>query len=186
MKNRLQFTISRLLLPVLGAAVLLASPAAGETYRCVPTPQDEMGPLYRPHAPLRHQVGTGYLLMGTVKSALDCQPIAAARVEIWLVGPDGEYGAPWRATLFSAANGSYFFQSHAPPAYGLGRPHIHIKVSMDGFEPLITQHYPAKHAGEALFDLVLVPEEPVSARGGRPGGSAAGNPHSSDSSASDR
>ncbi len=31
-----------------------------------------MGPLYVQGAPERNQVGSGYLLMGTVKSAADC------------------------------------------------------------------------------------------------------------------
>ncbi len=47
--------------------------------------------------------------------------------------------------------------SHAPPNYGTGRPHIHIKVSSDGYKTLITQHYPAENAGEGMFNLVLVP-----------------------------
>ncbi len=116
-----------------------------------------MGPLYVEGAPERNQVGSGYLLMGTVKSAADCLPIAGAIIEIWMVGPQGHYGDDWRATLFSAGNGGYYFLSHVPPNYGTGRPHIHIKVSRDGYKTLITQHYPAENAGECKFNLVFVP-----------------------------
>lgn len=116
-----------------------------------------MGPLYLEGAPERNQIGTGYLLMGTVKSAADCRPLAAAKIEVWMVGPQGHYGDDWRATLFSAGNGRYYLQSHVPPGYGIGRPHIHIKVAKAGYKTLVTQHYPAKGAGEAMFDLVLVP-----------------------------
>lgn len=136
----------------------LAPPVqAAETYACSPTQEDEMGPLYRPEAPVRHSVGDGYLLMGRVKSAVDCAPIAHARIEIWLAGPEGIYGDDWRATLFSTAGGTYYFRSHVPPRYGLGRPHIHLKVTTPGFASLITQHYPGPGTGEAVFDLVLRP-----------------------------
>lgn len=153
----LRFKINRLLLLALGAACLLASPAAGEAYRCVPTPEDEMGPFYRPDAPLRNTVGSGYLLMGTVTSASDCNPIATARIELWMTGPQGRYGDDWRATLFSADNGRYFFESHPPTEFGSRLPHIHIRVTAEGFAPLVTQHYPLENAGEGQFDLVLVP-----------------------------
>jgi protocatechuate 3,4-dioxygenase beta subunit len=140
---------------------LCATPGAigaeSPDYACEPTQEDEMGPLYVEGAPERNQVGSGYLLMGTVKSATDCLPIAGAIIEIWMVGPQGHYGDDWRATLFSAGNGGYYFLSHVPPNYGTGRPHIHIKVSRDGYKTLITQHYPAENAGEGMFNLVLVP-----------------------------
>lgn len=35
---------------------------------------------------------------------------------------------------------------------------IHIQVSVDGFQILATQHYPAKGQIEGSFDLVLWPE----------------------------
>ena len=127
-------------------------------YACEPTDEDEMGPLYVQGAPQRNEVGAGYLMMGTVKSAADCKPVANARIEVWMAGPQGHYGDEWRATLFSAGNGGYYFSSHVPPNYGTGRPHIHIKVSSDGYKTLITQHYPVENAGEGMFDLVLVPD----------------------------
>ena len=150
------FLTSLLLLSGLCAAPSAIN-AEMPVYACEPTAEDEMGPLYVQGAPERNQVGTGYLLMGTVKSATDCKPVVNARIEIWMAGPQGHYGDDWRATLFSAGNGRYYFRSHAPPNYGTGRPHIHVKVSGDGYKTLITQHYPVENAGEAVFDLVLVP-----------------------------
>ncbi|MDT8440256.1 MAG: hypothetical protein RQ723_01180 [Desulfuromonadales bacterium] len=135
------------------------SVAATQVTGCTPTPEDELGPLYRPDAPVRRSVGDGYLLMGRVRSATDCSPLADARIEIWLAGPHGLYGDDWRATLFSSADGTYSFHSHVPPRYGLGRPHIHVKVSTPGHQPLTTQHYPQPGAGAAVFDLVLRPLE---------------------------
>ncbi len=131
--------------------------AAEQPFRCEPTQEDEMGPFYRPDAAYRTSIGTGYLLFGTVKSARDCSPIANARIEFWMTGPQGRYGDDWRATVSSTANGTYHFMSHAPTVYGNRRPHIHIRVSAEGFSSVVTQHYPVKGAGEALFDLVLIP-----------------------------
>lgn len=116
-----------------------------------------MGPFYRPDAPYRQRVGTGYLLVGTVKDARDCGPIAGARIELWMTGPDGHYGEDWRASLLSAEQGTYYFVSNAPTDYGNRRPHIHIRVTAKGFAPLVTQHYPVKNAGLGTFDLVLRP-----------------------------
>ena len=129
--------------------------AAG--YRCPPTPPDADGPFYRPGAPVRHQIGTGYLLLGEVKSAVDCQPIGGALIEIWMTGPDGTYDDRWRATLYSRKDGRYFFVSHFPAPYGSRPPHIHLRVAATGFAELFTQHYPVPGQGEAIFDLVLLP-----------------------------
>ena len=128
-------------------------------YACQPTAEDEMGPLYVQGVPERNRIGTGYLLMGTVISAADCAPLAGAMIEVWMAGPHGHYGDDWRATLFSSGNGGYYLRSHMPPGYGTGRAHIHVKVSAAGYRTLITQHYPAKDAGEAVFDLILVPAQ---------------------------
>jgi len=126
---------------------------------CPPTPEDEMGPFYRPGAPLRDSIGEGYQLEGTVRSSRDCQAIPAALIEFWLAGPDGRYGDAWRATVRSGRDGGYRFSSIAPGLYPGRVPHIHIRVSAPGFEPLVTQHYPAAGASQADFDLVLVPEK---------------------------
>ena len=132
--------------------------AADAPYQCEPTVEDEMGPFYRPDAPYRNSVGNGYLLVGTVKAAQDCSPIPAAKIELWMTGPNGHYGDAWRATLLSAEDGTYFFVSYAAVDYGRRRPHIHIRVTAKGFAPLVTQHYPGANAGEGLFDLILIPE----------------------------
>jgi protocatechuate 3,4-dioxygenase beta subunit len=151
-------------LSVLALFVLISLPgwslpafAAEQPFRCEPTPEDEMGPFYRPDAPKRTSIGTSYLLFGTVKSARDCSPIGNAKIEFWMTGPQGRYGDDWRATVFSSAEGTFHFMSHAPTDYGNRQPHIHIRVTAAGFSPVVTQHYPAKGAGEALFDLVLIP-----------------------------
>jgi protocatechuate 3,4-dioxygenase beta subunit len=137
----------------------LVSPATAAEYRCMPTRPDADGPFYRPDAPLRDAVGSGYLLFGTVKSASDCRPLPGARIEIWLNGPDGRYDDRWRATVIARGDGRYAFSSHVPVPYGSRPPHIHLLVNVPGHAELITQHYPRPGAGLAQFDLVLIPLE---------------------------
>ncbi|KAF0220838.1 MAG: intradiol ring-cleavage [Geobacteraceae bacterium] len=138
------------------ALFIFAARASGAT-GCPPTEPDEVGPFYRPNAPVRSQIGDGYLLAGTVLSSPDCTPIPQARIEVWQAGPAGRYDDAHRATLFSDEKGRYRLETHFPPAYRTRPPHIHILVEAPGFQRLITQHYPKKGAKQATFALVLVP-----------------------------
>lgn len=157
-----------------GVFLLLAllAPAGwgAESYRCTPTPWAEIGPFYRPGAPVRSSIGRGYELSGTVRSARDCSPIAGARIEVWQVGPDGRYDDDHRATIFSDTRGRYRLLTSFPPPYGEGRSHIHLLVDAKGFDGVITQHYPLKGVKRARFDLVLAPESSQSGRGRDPMG----------------
>ena len=133
------------------------TPAAAQT--CTPTQPDALGPFYLPGAPERDKVGEGYVLSGVLRSAVDCTPISGGMIEIWLVGPDGAYADAYRATLYTAANGSYRFESQVPPAYENRPPHIHLRASAPGYQALVTQHYPQPDSSQAVFDLVLLAEK---------------------------
>ncbi|MGD2185331.1 MAG: hypothetical protein PVI71_04345 [Desulfobacterales bacterium] len=124
---------------------------------CTPTPPDALGPFYKPKAPLRDSVGRGYELYGRVLSSKNCTPIKHAQIELWMAGPDGEYKDDYRATLLADESGEYQFESHPPPSYLRRPPHIHIRVTADGFKTLTTQHYPEKGSKRGEFDLVLIP-----------------------------
>ncbi len=124
---------------------------------CSPTSSDALGPFYTPGAPVRDKVGIGYLLSGVVRSAVDCSPIPNAQIELWMAGPDGEYRDEYRATFFANNSGAYAFESHFPPPYTGRPPHHHLLVSADGYQTLVTQHYPAAGQAGATFDLVLLP-----------------------------
>ncbi|MHB8810562.1 MAG: dioxygenase family protein [Desulfobulbaceae bacterium] len=145
----------RLALLVLFLLLGCSEQATGAGKDCRPTPPDEIGPFYRPDAPIREAVGEGYLLTGTVLSAGDCRPLPKTRIEFWLVNPQGQYDDAHRATVFADADGRYRFRSNRPTDYVNRKPHIHILVTAEGHEQLITQHYPKENATEAVFDLVL-------------------------------
>src|SRR5688572_7161218 len=134
----------------------LASPTTVAV--CAPTREDGEGPFYVPNAPERISVGIGHILRGVVRSSRDCSPIAGAKLEFWLAGPDAVYDDEHRATLYSDASGTYSFESNFPPGYSGRPPHIHIRVTADGHKLLITQYYPQPGDTEGTFDLVLVPQ----------------------------
>ena len=125
--------------------------------RCEPTPADYLGPFYKANAPVRSSVGKGYRLTGKVISSGDCTPIAKAAIELWLTSPDGSYDDDHRATIYSNDSGEYRFESNFPPGYSGRPPHIHIRVSANGFKTLPTQHYPTAGHKDGEFDLVLIP-----------------------------
>lgn len=160
--------ITRSFAALLMVLSLVSTGETGLAAPCNPTPWDEIGPYYRPNAPVRSTIGTGYVLSGTVRSASDCRPLPNARIEVWQTGPDGSYDDNHRATLFSGKDGRYRLETSFPPPYGRRPPHIHILVDAKGFEGLITQHYPKKGARGATFDLVLVPESPDNGKARNP------------------
>ncbi len=146
-----------LLISILCISIMAQSVTAAD-YACSPTPEDEMGPFYRPGAPLRSVVGEGYVLSGTVKSAQDCSSLSASLIEFWMTGPDGWYHDAYRAAVITGQNGRYRFQSHLPGLYGKRPAHIHIRVSSPGYQTLTTQHYLEHGESSAIFDLVLIPD----------------------------
>jgi protocatechuate 3,4-dioxygenase beta subunit len=125
---------------------------------CIPTPPHSLGPFYKPNAPLRSSVGNGYRLSGMVLSSKDCAPIPQAQIELWLAGPEGEYKDDYRAAVIANESGEYQFESHFPPSYSRRPPHIHIRVTANGFKTLITHHCPQNGSNHGEFDLVLIPD----------------------------
>jgi protocatechuate 3,4-dioxygenase beta subunit len=138
-------------------AFIVSNAVHGRDFKCVPTPEDSLGPFYTPNAPSRSSIGEGYVLSGTVKSARDCSTVSGAKIELWLAGPDGRYDDEHRAVVLSAASGEYSFESNVPPKYSFRPPHIHIRVTAENFKLLVTQHYPIEGSSEGNFPLVLKP-----------------------------
>lgn len=134
-----------------------AMDSGGNLQKCQPTAPDEMGPFYRPGAPVRAKIGRGYFLRGAVLSAATCRPLPAALIEFWQAGPNGRYADAYRATIIADRQGGYQLETDPPPPYVSRPPHIHIRVAADGFQTLVTQHYLQKGNTAAIFDLVLLP-----------------------------
>lgn len=142
------------LLVLLGMFLLTAVPTGAAT-ACRPTPHDEIGPFYRPNAPVRSVIGKGYLLQGVVRDASTCLPVVGARIEFWQAGPGGVYSDAYRATVYSDPKGRYRLETFLPPPYARRPAHIHILVDMRGYAGLITQHYPKNGSKGSAMDLVM-------------------------------
>jgi protocatechuate 3,4-dioxygenase beta subunit len=140
------------------ATVIGVNAVGAIEFKCTPTPADSEGPFYKPDAPVRSSVGKGYSLSGVVKSAKDCTNIPGAKIEFWLAAPNGTYDDEHRATLLADPSGRYVFECNFPPAYASRPPHIHIRVTADGFKTLVTQHYPEKGSPRGDLALVMVPK----------------------------
>lgn len=82
-------------------------------------------------------------------------PIPDARLEIWQTDGTGRYypedkgdysdfrdaDLDLRGTVIADADGYFQVLSLFPKEYWPRPPHIHYRISADGFRPLITQHY---------------------------------------------
>jgi Carboxypeptidase regulatory-like domain len=129
-----------------------AAPAAGGCTAGYEEP-DALSPSYRPGAPVRAVVGHGHVLTGTVRSSRDCAPIAGARVELWPEIAGQGHPDDQRATVLTAADGGYRFQSDPPE-------HIHMLVSAEGFEPVASNRYHPEGQAAGRFDVLLPPSAP--------------------------
>lgn len=159
MRNYLLLSLS---LVVLSLSVSCLSPVSAAT--CPPTPWDEIGPFYRPNAPVRNSIGKGYVLSGTVR-ATNCKPIPGAQVQFWQTGPSGQYEEAYRATVVADKQGRYRLETSFPPGYAQRPPHIHILVDVKGYQGLVTQHYPKRGKKSATLDLVLEVEKDDAGQG---------------------
>lgn len=133
--------------------------------QCLPTADAIRGPFYRRGAPWRTRLcsidepGQPLSISGTLTGSADCRPIPNATLDIWQTNARGVYSnllglknpsAPrafnLRGRTRSDNDGRYRFESIVPGRYPLFWPltrprHIHLIVTHDQCEPLITQIY---------------------------------------------
>jgi protocatechuate 3,4-dioxygenase beta subunit len=144
----------RLLLFLVAACLLV--PATSHAATCTPTPNDGFGPFGRGMPPVRAKTGTGHVLTGVVISALDCKPIAGARVEFWQSNKKGIYVKALSATVFTSRAGRFRYESPRPTSYQGLPAHIHLRVVARGHEVLLSRYVP-NGARRGNVRLVLVP-----------------------------
>jgi len=147
--------MNRAFLIVVGVTFCLFS-AGSLAAQCTATQGELLDASYKPEAPMRASVGSGYVLTGIVRASGDCRPIAGATVELWLAGPDG-YSDNYSGTVVADKSGHYRFQSPFPSASTGRPPHIHMRVAADGFLPIQTECFPRHGTATGVFDIVLEP-----------------------------
>lgn len=141
----------------IAAGLVLAMTGAAVADQCAPTPGSFLGNNYAPGvATWQTDVGKGLVLRGRVLSAPDCKPIPHAVIERWQAGNNGRYQDRLRALMKPSEDGSYRFETEWPD---MPIPHIHFKVTAEGYESLTTQWIPSQKTSEAVFDLILAPDK---------------------------
>jgi protocatechuate 3,4-dioxygenase beta subunit len=144
---------------VLLGAAWIPGQAAAVTYPCQPTLTDGAGPFGQGRPPVRAKIGTGHILAGTVISAATCKPVRRASVEFWQSDKSGSYRRAGSATVVTDRNGRFRFQGPFPTRYEGLPPHIHIRVIVGGFKPLVTRYVPADGERRGSVKLVLEPDD---------------------------
>lgn len=130
--------------------------------KCATTPPSIEGPYWRPNAPFRTNLrgddvdrkGETLIVSGRVTSNRDCQPIAAALLDVWQADENGEYDLDkklddtvflLRGRLRTNERGEFRLETVRPAPYGvMGRQrpeHIHFKISAPGYSGVTTQLY---------------------------------------------
>ena len=141
---------------IVSCLVLCVFSAGYAAAACNATQGELLDASYKPEAPMRSSVGTGYSLSGVVRASGDCLPIPGATVEFWLAGPDG-YSQALTGTVVSGKKGEYRFSSPFPSASTGRPPHIHMRIAADGFLPIQTEVFPRQGTVMGVFDIVLEP-----------------------------
>lgn len=148
-----------------GAAEVPLTPACGDAAEA--TPRQTEGPYYTPDSPERAvlrepgMAGTPVVLAGLVL-ARDCRPVPGALVDLWHCDDGGAYdnrGYRLRGHQFTAADGSYRFETIVPGVYPGRTRHFHVKFQAPGGPVLTTQLYFPGEPGndrDRIFDPALV------------------------------
>jgi protocatechuate 3,4-dioxygenase beta subunit len=128
----------------------------------IPTAADMEGPFYISNMPVVQTLnrfgkrGEAMLIQGQVMSAAEPNtPIAGAKLELWQTDGRGVYhpeangdyadfddkDLDMRGTVIADDMGRFEVLSVFPKEYWPRPPHIHYRISAQGFATLITQHY---------------------------------------------
>lgn len=163
------------------AGVMRPLPAAAAL---MPTPPQTSGPFYPLTLPLDSDndlvrvIGQAAEAAGTVAHVggrvldLDGRPVGGARVEIWQCDANGRYhnvrdsrpgtedpGFQGYGQMLTAVDGGYRFRTIRPVPYPGRTPHIHFRISGNGFDSLTTQLYVAgepRNAGDSVLNGIEV------------------------------
>ena len=161
-----------------------ASVIANETCSMFTTPKQPEGPFYPAQLPvdtnadLTKIVGNNKVAVGKVVivngivTDEHCVPVKGAIVEVWQACDSGRYNHPsdtsaskldpnfqYYAQIKTNAKGEYSYKTIIPGEYAasgtwIRPPHIHYKVSLRGYEELITQLY-FKGNSNNQYDRIL-------------------------------
>jgi len=113
---------------------------------------------YRPGAPLVADLGTGFVMHGTVLRAGTGEPLPDIRIQIWAATPRGGEREPSNhGSVLTAADGSYRLEM-AQIVPNFGQPHGHLAYDDGDFRTVFLRPVMASRSDTTLeADFVLAP-----------------------------
>ena len=146
-----------------------------------PTPRDAEGPFYPTRLPAdadfdltrvagrnKPAQGTPLVIAGRVL-AVNGNPLAGARVELWQCDATGTYhhvggsvgdeDFQGYGAVTSDGEGRYAFRTIRPVAYGGRPPHLHFRITHARAQSLTTQLYPRGESAERMSGFGLSSRE---------------------------
>ncbi|MCX8996650.1 twin-arginine translocation pathway signal [Rhizobiaceae bacterium BDR2-2] len=91
---------------------------------------------YIANAPAVENLGTGFVVSGTVREAGTCAPLANVRVQIWTATERGGEREPTnRGSVMTDAQGNFRLET-SPIVPQFGQAHIHVAFDDPGYETL--------------------------------------------------
>ena len=111
--------------------------------------------LPSPAYPQRNHTGDEFLLMGVIRDAETCQPIADATVMFDMTNATGDYDGVNQGTTMTNTLGLFMIMSNRPGAYGGGPPHIHLFVGAPDYATITTAHNLLTDDTQGWIDITL-------------------------------
>jgi hypothetical protein len=108
---------------------------------------------YIPDAPLRDDLGEGFVVTGLVRSAAGCRPLEGVRVQVWLATATGGEQDN-RASVLTGADGRFRIRT-APTVPQFGEPNIHVAYDGDAFRPVFIRRVVDEDDTRAVVNLTL-------------------------------
>src|SRR5918998_821676 len=108
---------------------------------------------YIPDAPLRDDLGRGFVIAGSVRSAAGCRPLEGVRVQVWLATATGGEQDN-RASVLTDADGRFRIRT-APTVPQFGEPNIHVAYDGDAFRPVFIRRVVDEDDTRAVVNLTL-------------------------------
>jgi hypothetical protein len=131
-----------------------AATAERATVNCEATESNPGGTNnYIPDAPLRDDLGSGFVITGLVRSAAGCEPLEGVRIQVWLATATGGEQDN-RASVLTGAGGRFRIRT-APTVPQFGEPNIHVAYDGDAFRPVFIRRVVDEDDTRAVVNLTL-------------------------------
>jgi hypothetical protein len=108
---------------------------------------------YIPDAPLRDDLGSGFVITGLVRSAAGCEPLEGVRIQVWLATATGGEQDN-RASVLTGAGGRFRIRT-APTVPQFGEPNIHVAYDGDAFRSVFIRRVVDEDDTRAVVNLTL-------------------------------